>query len=149
MVEQSRKLFPLFLDISGEVADVLFTIPYFCKSCNNINKKTQGVKKMSKKVMLDTDYVDALSRIRLGAPHYRILLYLACRTKATISDVAEGLSMARQNVYRYIKELTSWKLVRPEGKSYSVTTEEPPCIDLLPPEMLPWSLAFPDAAAAL
>ena len=35
MVEQSRKLFPLFLGISGEVADVLFTIPYFCKSCNN------------------------------------------------------------------------------------------------------------------
>lgn len=39
MVEQSRKLFPLFLDISGAFADVLFTIPYFCKSCNNINKQ--------------------------------------------------------------------------------------------------------------
>ena len=103
----------------------------------------------NKKIVIDTDYVDALSRIRLGAPHYRILLYLACRSKATISDIAAGLSMARQNVYRYVKELTAWKLAQPDGKSYSVTTEEPPCIDLLPPEMLPWSLAFPDAAAAL
>lgn len=98
--------------------------------------------------MLDTDYVDALSRIRLGAPHYRILLYLACRSKANLSDIAEGLSMARQNVYRYVKELTSWKLARSDGKhQYTVITEEPPCLDLLPPEMLPWSLAFPDASA--
>lgn len=104
---------------------------------------------MSKKIVIDSDYVDALSRIRLGAPHYRILLYLACRSKATISDIAAGLSMARQNVYRYIKELMSWKLATDTGNGYIVTTDEPPCIDLLPPEMLPWSLAFPDASAAL
>ena len=104
---------------------------------------------MSKKVMIDSAYVDALSRIRLGAPHYRILLYLACRTKATVSDIAVGLSMARQNVWRYVRELTSWKLARSDGKGYSVITEDPPCLDLLPPEMLPWSLAFPDASAAL
>lgn len=99
--------------------------------------------------MIDSDYVDALSRIRLGAPHYRILLYLACRTRATVSDIAAGLSMARQNVWRYVNELTAWKLARSDGNGYSVTTDEPPCIDLLPPEMLPWSLAFPDASAAL
>ena len=62
-------------------------------------------------MQLSDDYVDIITRYRLGSPHYRIILVVARHGSLSCAEIGYYLGMLRQNVHRYVEELIQWRLI--------------------------------------